>query len=179
MNGEIINNHKPQLLIDHSKFNAITTFIFDVDGVFTDGSLLVTEQGEFLRIMNTRDGQGIKFALDAGYKVFVITKGASTGVKKRFQLLGLTEIFDMVQDKGIALSEIKDRYQIGQDEILFMGDDIPDLLIFPFVGISACPADAANDVLCKADYISPLEGGKGCVREIVEKVMRIQDKWVV
>ena len=134
---------------------------------------------EFAPEMLEEPGGGGGGGIDAGYKVFVITKGASIGVKKRFQLLGVTEIFDMVQDKGIALWEIKDRYQIDQKEILFMGDDIPDLLIFPFVGISACPADAANDVLCKADYISTLEGGKGCVREIVEKVMRIQDKWVV
>lgn len=166
-------------MLNHSLFNHISTFIFDVDGVFTNSTILVTDNGELLRSMNTRDGQAVKYALEAGFKVFVITKGTSPGVRQRFEMLGVTEIFDKVREKSDALQKIQEEYQIKKEEILFMGDDIPDLLLFESVGISSCPSDSANDVLSNAMYISPLEGGKGCVREIIERVMRIQEKWVI
>lgn len=166
-------------MIDHKEFRAIKAFVFDVDGVFTNSDILITDQGEMLRLMNTRDGQGVKFALDNGYLVFIITKGASPGVRKRFELLGLTEIHDKVTDKKVVLLDIYNRFGLSKHEVLYMGDDIPDLLLFDEVGISSCPSDAAVDVLQRARYISPIDGGKGCVREIIERVMRIQDKWVI
>ena len=129
--------------------------------------------------MNTRDGQGVKFALDQSYLVFIVTKGASPGVRKRFELLGVTEVHDKISDKKETLKAIMEKHGLQKHHVLYMGDDIPDLLVFDEVGIAACPRDSAVDVLKGADYISPLDGGKGCVREIIERVLRIQNKWVV
>lgn len=165
-------------MIDHSDFRKIKAFAFDVDGVFTNGDILVTDQGEFLRSMNTRDGQGVKYAIEKGYLVFIITKGASPGVRKRFEILGLTEIHDLVLDKKKVLLDIMERHQLSKEEVLYMGDDIPDLLLFDEVGIFTCPSDSSSDVLKASAYISPFAGGKGCVREIVERVMRIQETWI-
>ena len=163
--------------MDHSKFSLITTFLFDVDGVLTDGSLLVTEEGHMLRKMNVRDGQAIKIALDQEYRVIIITKGASTGVRNRLSALGVNDIFDRLKEKRSALEEVVKKYNLSQDEILYMGDDLPDLELVDKVGIFSCPSDATTDVLNKATYISPIEGGKGCVRDIIERVMRVRRSW--
>ena len=163
--------------MDHSKFSLITTFIFDVDGVLTDGSLLVTEEGHMLRKMNVRDGQAIKIALDQEYRVIIITKGASTGVRNRLSALGVNDIFDRLKEKRSAFEEVVKKYNLSQDEILYMGDDLPDLELLDKVGIFSCPSDATRDVLNKAAYISPIEGGKGCVRDIIERVMRVRRSW--
>jgi 3-deoxy-D-manno-octulosonate 8-phosphate phosphatase (KDO 8-P phosphatase) len=165
--------------MDFSKFNHITTFIFDVDGVFTNSEVIVMENGDMLRVMNTRDGQALRYALDAGYKVAVITKGASEGVRKRFEYLGLIDIYDKLKHKESAFDEFVSKYNLIKEEMLYMGDDIPDLPLFDKVGISSCPSDAVVDVLKRADYISPFGGGKGCVREVIEKVMRLRGDWVV
>lgn len=161
------------------KFKNINTFLFDVDGVFTDGSVLVTENGDLLRTMNTRDGQGVKMALEAGYQVGIITKGTSQGVRKRFETLGILHIFDNVTDKREPLTHLLQILNISQENILYMGDDIPDVVLYDKVGVSSCPHDAAFDNLSKAEYISPLKGGHGCVREVIEKVMRLQGKWPI
>ena len=166
-------------MIDHSKFKKITTLIFDVDGVFTDCSVLVTEDGKLLRTMNVRDGQSIKLASEAGYRLCAITKGASVGVKERLIGLGIPTVYDGLKEKLPAFNEYISLHQISKEEILYVGDDIPDLAIFPYVGISCCPSDASNDVLKQADYISPKGGGHGCIRDIIEKVMRIQDTWPI
>lgn len=166
-------------MIVYERFKSITTFAFDVDGVFTNSEVLITEAGEFLRTMNTRDGQAVKYALDQGYKVAIITKGQSIGVRSRFEMLGIEDIYDRIKEKSESFDHYVNKYNLQKEEILFMGDDIPDLVLFDKVGIAACPRDAADDVLQKADFISSKDGGKGCVREVIEKVLRIQDKWVV
>lgn len=166
-------------MIDHSKFNAITTLIFDVDGVLTNGQILITEDGQMLRSMNTIDGQAIKYALEAGFNIVIITKGFSTGVKARLTGLGITHIYDRVKDKVEILHNFCAKMEVAKSQILYMGDDIPDLLLANEVEIFACPNDAVNDVLSKADFISSINGGEGCVRDIIERVMRIQDKWVI
>jgi 3-deoxy-D-manno-octulosonate 8-phosphate phosphatase (KDO 8-P phosphatase) len=171
MNGETISN------MDFSKFNHITTFIFDVDGVFTDGNVLVMEDGEMLRTMSTRDGQAVRYAIDAGYKMAIITKGQSNGVRLRFEYLGVPDIYDKLKDKRDAFAHYIDKYNLSKDEILYMGDDIPDVPLLMNVGLPCCPADAAPEAIESSEYISPFEGGKGCVRDVIEKVMRVQDKW--
>jgi 3-deoxy-D-manno-octulosonate 8-phosphate phosphatase (KDO 8-P phosphatase) len=163
--------------LDFSKLYHITTFLFDVDGVFTDGNVIVTEAGEMLRTMSTRDGQAVKIALDAGYKVIIITKGFSEGVRKRFEVLGVTEVYDRLKEKTTAFNDACEKYNLNKEELLYMGDDIPDLPLMDMVSIATCPADAISEVIDKADYISPYKGGQGCVRDIVEKVMRLQGKW--
>lgn len=163
--------------MDHQLFNHITTFVFDVDGVFTNSEVLVMENGDLLRTMNTRDGQAVKIALEAGYHLAIITKGFSTGVRKRFELLGITNIYDKVSDKTDALVDLTEKLSIQKHEIIYMGDDIPDLPVMDLVGIAACPHDAVPEVIKKADFIASHRGGHGCVREVIEKVMKIQGKW--
>jgi 3-deoxy-D-manno-octulosonate 8-phosphate phosphatase (KDO 8-P phosphatase) len=159
------------------KFEAISTFIFDVDGVFTDGNVLVNDEGGMLRVMNTRDGQAVRYAIDAGYKVIVITKGTSPGVRKRFEFLGLIDIYDNLKEKQEAFDHVVEKYSINMDQILYMGDDIPDAALMQQVGLPCAPADAAVEILSIAKYISPLKGGQGCVRDVIEKVMRLHHKW--
>jgi 3-deoxy-D-manno-octulosonate 8-phosphate phosphatase (KDO 8-P phosphatase) len=172
MNGAIISNS-----MVHELLKKIDTFVFDVDGVFTNSEVLITESGEHLRVMNTRDGQAVKYAIEAGYNLAIITKGFSQGVRKRFEYLGVPHIYDCVHDKLDAFNEYVQLLNLKKDQILFMGDDIPDLCLYDKVGIAACPADAATENLERAGYISPKPGGSGCVREIIEKVMRLQGKW--
>lgn len=163
--------------MDHKLFDKISTFVFDVDGVFTNGEILVTEDGKFLRTMHTRDGQAINIALEAGYNIAIMTKGFSEGVRKRFEILGIKHIYDKLSKKSVAFNAFIDKLNISKDEILYMGDDIPDLEVYPMAGISVCPADGAVENLSRAMYITAKCGGKGCVREIIEKVMRQQGKW--
>ncbi|MCB0659919.1 MAG: HAD hydrolase family protein [Saprospiraceae bacterium] len=164
-------------MLDHSLLHKINTFIFDVDGVFTDGKILVTESGELLRSMHTRDGQALVLALEAGYTIAIITKGYSAGVRKRFEKLGITHIYDSLKEKKSAFHHFVDSQQIEKENIVYMGDDIPDLPIFDLVSIAACPKDAVPEVIAKCNYISPKKGGQGCVRELIERVMRVQGKW--
>lgn len=164
--------------MDHKLFDHITTLVFDVDGVFTNGEVIVTEEGKFLRTMHTRDGQAINIALDAGYNIAIMTKGFSEGVRKRFEILGVKYIYDKLSEKLATFVEFKALLDLKREEILYMGDDIPDLSVYPLAGISVCPADGAPENLNRAMYITASTGGKGCVREIIEKVMRQQGKWV-
>ncbi len=163
--------------MDHSLFNKITAFIFDVDGVFTNSEVIVFENGDHVRVMNTRDGQALKIAMDAGFKVAIITKGFSAGVRKRFEFLGVPYIYDKLSEKSEAFEEFKALLHLSKENILFMGDDIPDLILYDRVGISATPADGAIENLKRAMYISPKKGGQGCVRDVIEKVLRTQGKW--
>jgi 3-deoxy-D-manno-octulosonate 8-phosphate phosphatase (KDO 8-P phosphatase) len=163
--------------MDYTRLNRITTFIFDVDGVFTNSDVIVMENGDYVRIMNTRDGQAVKIALEKGYNIAIITKGFSAGVRKRFEFLGVPYIYDSLSEKSTALMHYMNALQLEKDEILFMGDDIPDLALYDQVGISVCPYDGATENLQKAMYITSKKGGQGCVREIIEKVMRIQGTW--
>lgn len=163
--------------MNHSLFKKITTFIFDVDGVFTNSEVIVMENGDHVRIMNTRDGQALKIAMEAGFNVSIITKGFSAGVRKRFEFLGVPHIYDKLSEKSDAFYEYTSLLGLKKENILFMGDDIPDLLLYDKVGISASPADGAVENLARAMYISYKKGGHGCVREVIEKVLRIQGKW--
>lgn len=163
--------------MDHKKWRLINTFIFDVDGVFTDGKLLITEKGDFLRTMCVRDGMALKVAVNAGYKVAIITKGNSVGVKKRLLALGAHHVYDEVSDKSIPFKELTDLHGIDPSTSLYMGDDLADLILFDKVLLSTCPSDAANEVLQKAEYISPKKGGDGAVRDVIEKVLRCSGKW--
>jgi len=161
----------------HDLLSQITTFVFDVDGVFTNSEVLITESGEHLRVMNTRDGQAVKYAIEAGYNLAIITKGFSQGVRRRFEYLGVPHIYDCVHNKLDAFNEYSQLLKLKKEEILYMGDDIPDLCLYDKVGIAACPVDAAIENLERATYISPKSGGAGCVRDVIEKVMRFQGTW--
>ena len=160
------------------KFKDIQTFIFDVDGVLTNSEIIVLESGKLLRKMSIRDGYAIKHAVRNGYKVVIITGGKSEGVVKRLQGLGVVDIYYGISDKVDAYQEVVYTYELKPTQILYMGDDFPDIEVMHKVGIAACPKDAAHEVIEIADYISPIEGGKGCARDVIEKVMRLHGKWM-
>lgn len=174
------NEQTVKLELQHvfDKMKSVRAFVFDVDGVLTDNSLLVTEAGEHLRTMNVRDGQALRWAIEAGYPIGVITGGASEGVKKRIvQYLGISEYYSGVKDKIIAFQSFMERSGIQSTEICYMGDDLPDLPPLRRSALACCPSDAVPEVMAACDYISPLSGGAGCVRDVIEKVMKLQGKW--
>ncbi len=162
---------------EHSFLDRVSTFVLDVDGVLTNGDLLITEQGEMLRTMNIRDGYAIKNALNKGYRVAIITGGGSKGVRDRLAKLGVQDIYDSCEDKPTALRDLMEKYKLDGAEVLYMGDDLPDYEVMGMAGIKACPADAAPEIKAMADYISPLDGGSGCVRDVIEKVLHRHAKW--
>lgn len=159
------------------QFSRITTFVFDMDGVLTDGTVWVMPDGEWVRRMHIRDGYVLQLAVKKGYQVWVITGSSSGPVAARLHKLGITEVHQQVKDKAALLEQLMKQYTVPAEKVLFMGDDMPDLAAMQMVGLSACPKDAARDILEMANYISPLPGGLGCVRDVIEKVMRIQGNW--
>jgi len=159
------------------KLQDIDTFIFDVDGIFTDGTMLITENGDYLRSMNTKDGFAVKYAIQQGYKVIIITGGSSKGVVTRFKRLGVEDIFDGIENKIDVLRQQVDLFGLDLGKTLYMGDDIPDYECMRWVHLPACPCDAVHEIQEVAQYISPFAGGKGCVRDVIEKVLRVHDKW--
>ncbi len=158
-------------------FRNINTFIFDVDGVMTNSDVLITEKGELLRKMSVRDGYAIRQAVNFGYNLAVITGGRSQGVEDRLRNLGILHIFSDVQDKFSVYEQYAYNQSIPKEKILYMGDDIPDYDIMRKVGVAACPNDAIPEILNIAQYVSPYKGGEGCVRDVIEKVLRLHGKW--
>ncbi|MCS7037262.1 MAG: HAD-IIIA family hydrolase [Saprospiraceae bacterium] len=159
------------------KFRAVRAFALDVDGVLTDNRVHLTESGEQLRVMNIRDGMGIRFAIESGFPFCVITGGRSLGVIKRLNLLGIEHIYSGVTNKWPAFEQFLNTCQLKPAEVCYMGDDVLDLEVLRKVGLAASPADAVPEVRAVADYISPLTGGNGCVRDLIEKVLKTQEKW--
>jgi 3-deoxy-D-manno-octulosonate 8-phosphate phosphatase (KDO 8-P phosphatase) len=160
------------------KFLPVTTIILDMDGVLTDGSLLITPDGEWIRKMNIKDGYILQLAVKTGYRMIVITGSSSSPVEKRLNRLGVNMVYQNVKDKMMLLKTLMAEHGFSANETLYMGDDIPDLEVMKMCGLSCCPADSARDILAMADYISPVKGGEGCVREVIEKLMRVQGKWI-
>lgn len=159
------------------RFKEINTFIFDVDGVLTNNQVLVTEEGLLLRTMNIRDGFAIKRAIELGYHVLIITIGRSEGVVRRLQALGVQDIAYGVTNKLGAYEKFLDTYGIDEANILFMGDDLPDIEVLKRVGLATCPNDAAPEILQLARYVSPFKGGEGCVRDVIEKALKLKNQW--
>lgn len=158
--------------------NHINTFIFDVDGVLTDGSIQVSTEGELLRTMNIKDGYALKTAQLAGFNVCIISGGKNEGVRKRLRDLGITNIYLGIQDKVEQLKEFFDIYEVDAENVLYMGDDIPDLYPMKLVGLPCCPQDAAAEIKEISRYVSHKKGGKGCVRDVIEQVLKVQGKWL-
>jgi 3-deoxy-D-manno-octulosonate 8-phosphate phosphatase (KDO 8-P phosphatase) len=159
-------------------FNKITTFIFDVDGVLTDGTVLVLENGLQARRMNIKDGFALQMALKNGYRVKIISGGNSPEVKDRLEKLGVTDTELAVLDKKAAVSAYITANRLKKEEVLYMGDDLPDIPAMRVVGLACCPADAVNEVKETVQYISPINGGFACVREVIEKVLKLKGQWV-
>ncbi len=157
--------------------NHITTFVFDVDGVLTDGTIMLTTNGEMLRTMHTKDGYAMKAALDAGFNICVISGGSNEGVRVRLRGLGITDIYLGAHNKTEQLDEYLDIYNIKPAQVVYMGDDIPDYEAMKLVALPCCPQDAVPEIKAVSKYISHKYGGKGCVRDIIEQVLKAQGKW--
>ena len=159
------------------KLQHIKCFIFDVDGVLTNGNLLIMPDGELLRAMNIKDGYALQLAVKKGYYVAVISGGKSEGVPKRLQKLGVTDVYMQAKNKMEIYISLKLRHGITDSQVLYMGDDIPDLEIMNVAGVPVCPADACTEVTQAAIYRSLFKGGEGCVRDVIEQVLRLHNKW--
>ncbi len=155
----------------------VKTFIFDVDGVLTDGKVLLLPSGEQVRQMNTRDGYAIRLALKKGYKVAIISGGNSEAVRTRMKYLGVYDIYLGCDNKMEALEDLIFSYDLKKEEMLYMGDDLPDWEIMQSVALPVCPEDATHEIKSISKYISPIKGGEGCVREIIEQCLKIQNCW--
>ena len=155
----------------------ITTFVFDVDGVFTNGSLLITETGEMLRTMNVKDGYALKTALLKGYHVCIITGGTNEGVKLRLEGLGVKSIFMGAHLKTAPLHSFLESENIEANQVLYMGDDLPDIPPMKLVALPTCPQDAVPEVKAVSKYISHKNGGHGCVRDVIEQVLKVRGHW--
>lgn len=166
----------------HDHFARIRTFIFDVDGVLTDGSVGALASGEQFRTFNIRDGYGIEQAIKAGFNVAIVSAGNQDGVRKRLEFLKIknSHVFmgGPTDQKVNAYLGYLTRDALTESEVLYMGDDLPDyeILARPAL-LSTCPADAANEILAVCDYVSPKPGGRGAVRDVIEQVMKAQGKW--
>ena len=158
------------------KMNDITTFIFDVDGVLTDGSVHVAADGEMLRNMNIKDGFAMKAALESGYNVCIISGGKIEVVRTRLRNLGVTDIYLGSPDKVETFKEYIDIYGINAAQVLYMGDDIPDYHVMKLVGLPTCPQDAVSEIKAISEYISHINGGRGAGRDVIEQVMKVQGK---
>lgn len=159
------------------KLALVNTFILDVDGVLTTGTVLATNEGEMRRDFNIKDGFALQFAIKQGYNIIIISGGDNEGVRKRLAGLGIKEVHTAVADKRALLKDLVAKHDIDLRKAVYMGDDYPDLSVMRMCGVGATPCDSAWQVQETADYISKLPGGKGAVREVIEKVLTLQDKW--
>ena len=157
----------------------IKAFAFDVDGVFTDGQVYLFPGQEFVRAVNIKDGYAVQHAVKMGFPIAIISGGSSQEVHQRFHKLGVTDIYLKAANKWDKYEDFRMKYGFEHHEILYMGDDLPDYEIMQRVGLSACPSDAAHEIREMAKYVSAKGGGQGCVRDVIEQVLRINDKWLV
>ncbi len=158
-------------------FKKITTFVFDVDGVLTDGTVLVLENGLQARRMNIKDGFALQMAVKNGYKVLIVSGGNSPQVADRLEKLGIHDVHMAVANKKSFIAEYIATNKLSKEQLLFMADDLPDLPAMSIVGLPCCPADAVSEVKEAVQYISPLKGGDACVRDVIEKVLKLNDHW--
>jgi len=160
------------------KLNHITTFIFDIDGVLTNGKVYIPDTGNLMRSMHTKDGFAIKTAIRKGYKVAIISGAQDENVIRRLKYLNIEDIFIKIQDKLPVFNQYLKDNNLSSKEVLYMGDDIPDIPVLKQAGLSAAPRDAVQEVLDVVDYISHKNGGDTCVRDVIEQVLKVQGKWV-
>lgn len=160
-----------------TKLRNITTFCFDVDGVFTDGIVILAKNGDQWRTANVRDGYAVQLAIKKGYRIAIITGGRSEEVRKRFEGLGVTDVFLGSSNKVHVFEDYLRTHGLRHEEVCYMGDDIPDYRVMKDVGLAVCPNDAAPEIRDICAYVSPKKGGEGCVRDILEQTMKVQGKW--
>ena len=155
----------------------ITTLIFDVDGVLTNGMVTIMPDGELVRHMNIKDGYALKTAVDKGLNVCIISGGRNEGVRTRLANLGIKDIYLGAHNKIKQYNELVKKYNLKPENVLYMGDDVPDYPVMELVGLASCPNDAVPEIQRVSKYISDKKGGEGCVRDIIEQILRVQGKW--
>lgn len=160
-------------------FTRIRTFVFDVDGVLTDGTVQLLPNGEQSRKMSIRDGYALQLAVKKGYRIAVISGGRSESVISRLNGLGVKDVYTGITDKVDKLQDYALIHELKWEEMLYMGDDIPDYRVMQLTGLPACPADAAPEIKNISRYISPEKGGEGCVRDVIEKVLKLNGHWLL
>ncbi len=160
------------------KLEKVTTLIFDYDGVMTDGTLILQHEGQPLRSANVKDGYALQLAMKLGYRIAVISGGFSKSMENRFGALKIKDVFLGVEDKTVVFNKYIKDHNLSTDEIIYMGDDIPDYRVMKQVGVPVCPADASEEIKNICLYISDKGGGKGCVRDIIEQVLKVHGKWM-
>lgn len=159
------------------KLKHIKAFVLDVDGVLTNGMVHVTESGEQLRQFNIKDGYAMQLAVKRGYSILAVSGARSKGVELRLRGLGIENVFLNLSSKTATYQNFLEQSGLSAEQVLYMGDDIPDLPVMRLVGLAVCPSDAVEEIKSISHYISPKRGGEGCVRDIIEKVMKIQNSW--
>ncbi|MFZ4706140.1 MAG: KdsC family phosphatase [Bacteroidales bacterium] len=156
----------------------VNTFIFDYDGVLTDGTVVLMNDGDALRTANVKDGYALQLAVKKNYRVVIISGGFSDSIRKRFEGLNVKDVFLGVEKKLPVFEGYLAEHLIEPQHVLYMGDDIPDYEVMLRAGVPSCPADAAEEIKSISKYISHFDGGRGCVRDVIEQVLKIQGKWM-
>jgi 3-deoxy-D-manno-octulosonate 8-phosphate phosphatase (KDO 8-P phosphatase) len=159
------------------KLKTIDCFIFDVDGVLTNGCVLINGT-DYQRSIHVKDSYAIQYAAKLGYKIFLITGGESEFIRKTYIKLGVTDVRLESSNKKEVFEELVKTFGVSAERSLYMGDDIPDIPLMKIIGTTTAPQDASIDVKALVDYISPLNGGMGCVRDVIEQTLRVQGKWL-
>ena len=160
-----------------AKLRPISTFMLDVDGVLTDGMVITLPDVEQVLRMNIKDGYALQQAVKKGNHRSIISGGNSASVRKRLNTLGITEVNLGCKNKVEVFEKLQKKLGLKKEEILYMGDDIPDYKVMQQVGFAACPNDAAEEIKSVSDYISSKKGGEGCVRDLIEQVLKLHGKW--
>lgn len=160
------------------KLKDITTFVFDFDGVLSDGKVWVLPDGEQIRATGVKDGYALQYALRKGYRVAIISGGIGESMRLRYQRFVGMEVFLQVHDKLVVFDQYIKKHNISPDEVMYMGDDIPDYNLMKLCGVKCCPSDACEEIKSIADYISHQKGGDGCARDIIEQTLKAQGRWM-
>ncbi len=160
------------------KLKHINTFIFDYDGVLTDGTVYPSVDGEMMRTANVKDGYALQLAVKKGYNVAIISGGKSESMTQRLKALNIQDVHLGVKNKMEVFHMYMKEKSLEKVQVLYMGDDIPDYHIMQEVGVATCPEDAVEEIKSISDYISHKEGGKGAVRDIIQQVLKVQGKWM-
>ncbi len=155
----------------------VKAFIFDVDGVLSNEYIGIESTGDLTRTANTKDGYAIQYALKKGYPIAIITGGNSNAVEKRYRNLGIQDIYMASKNKIVDFEDFIEKQNLAAEHILYMGDDLPDFAVMQQVGVPVCPANAIEEIKSISHYISDKEGGSGCVRDVIEQVLRAHSQW--
>ncbi|SJZ47272.1 KdsC family phosphatase [Selenihalanaerobacter shriftii] len=160
-----------------SKATNIKLFITDVDGVLTDGRIILGNDGQEMKFFHVQDGKGIKLAQEAGIEVAIITGRESEAVTRRAKELAITEVHQGIKDKVATFNQLLSKYDLDSEEVAYIGDDLNDLLLLRRVGLALTVANGVNEVKEEADYITKKDGGRGAIREVIELILKMQGKW--